>query len=260
MTHLMGAGARPKLHEFARTRSVAVFDFDGTLAPIVADRELAHMRPRTRALLARVCDLYPCAVVSGRSLADTIKHLDGLPISMVFGSHGLEPGPHLKQYQRMMVEVRIELERHLGGVPWCDVEDKRYSLAVHYRAAPNRAEAHRAVLQAAGKLTAPVRLVEGKCVVNIVPRDAPHKGEAVLSIQRHYAAERVMFVGDDVTDEHAFRYALAHQWLGVRIGKSDHSAAQYYLRRQREIDLLLARLIRLRSTFRLSRNLPACAE
>lgn len=237
-----------------------VLDFDGTLAPIVTDRELAHMRRRTYALLARVCELYPCAVVSGRSLMDTVKHLEGLPISMVFGSHGLEPGAHLQQYQRMMVGVRTELERYLAASSWLDIEDKRYSLAVHFRAAPNRSEAHRAILLAASRLSAPIRLVEGKCVVNIVPRDAPHKGDAVLRIQRHYSAERVIYVGDDVTDEDAFRYALEYGWLGVRVGRSEHSSAQYYLRRQREVDLLFARLIRLRSTRKSNRLLPACAE
>lgn len=246
MTHLSGSSARSGLREFASCRSVAVFDFDGTLAPIVADRNLAHMRVRTRALLTRVCALYPCAVVSGRSLADTVNHLDGVPVRMVYGSHGLEPGPHMQHYRRMMEAIRNELTERFRGCNGIEIEDKRYSLAIHFRAAQSRTEAHRIVKNIALGLDAPLRLVEGKCVVNLVPSDAPHKGDAVLAIQRHFRAERVLYAGDDVTDEDAFQYATKLNWLSFRIGSSTRTAAAYHLRRQREIDVLLARLIRLR--------------
>lgn len=246
MTYLFGTAARQRLRDFSYNRSVVVFDFDGTLAPIVQERDHARMRPRTLALLNRLCTLYPCASISGRSLEDTRAHLQGAKIRVVYGSHGLEPGPHLLEYERLMTHVRKEIVLRFSDLSWVDIEDKRYSLAVHYRRALNRTDAHRRIRSVIAELTLPVRSVEGKCVVNLVPRDAPHKGDALVAIQRKFAATDVLFAGDDVTDEDAFRCASAHGWIGVRVGRSEHTCASYYVRRQREIDLLLARLIRLR--------------
>ncbi|HKU43339.1 MAG TPA: trehalose-phosphatase, partial [Polyangiales bacterium] len=70
MKHVLSRENREVLAQLARTRVLLAFDYDGTLAPIVAQRDRAHMRARTRRLLARVCALYPCAVISGRSRLD----------------------------------------------------------------------------------------------------------------------------------------------------------------------------------------------
>jgi trehalose 6-phosphate phosphatase len=246
MTHLLDPVASERLAEFAQGQSVAVFDFDGTLAPIVANRDLARMRRRTLALLVRLCAVYPCAVVSGRTLDDTVKHLEGAPVHRVFGSHGLEPGPNLERFANMMMGVHTDLARRLAGYGGIEIEDKRYSLAVHYRRARNRATAHQRITDVAVQVDAPIRLVEGICVVNVLPRDAPNKGDAVRAIQRHFNADQVLYVGDDVTDEDVFRYTKKPSWLGVRVERPADSAATYFLCRQREIDRLLARLIRMR--------------
>jgi trehalose 6-phosphate phosphatase len=246
MTHLLDPEANDRLLEFAQGKSVAVFDFDGTLAPIVANRDLARMRRRTLALLTRLCAVYPCGVVSGRSLADAVKHLEGAPVPIVYGSHGVEPGPDLERFEGLMAQVRVRIEGQISASSDVEVEDKRYSLAIHYRRARNRLAAHRRILDILGQLDDPIRLVEGICVVNIVPKDAPHKGDAVRAIQRHFDAEQVLYVGDDVTDEDVFRYTKKPSWLGVRVERPSDSAASYFLCRQREVDMLLARLIRLR--------------
>jgi trehalose 6-phosphate phosphatase len=246
MTHLLDSEASERLLDFATGKSVAVFDFDGTLAPIVANRDSARMRRRTLTLLTRLCALYPCGVVSGRSLADTVKHLEGAPVPIVFGSHGLEPGPDLERFEALMAQVRAAIEERLGGTSDIEIEDKRYSLAIHYRRARNRVAAHRRIMEMVGELHVPIRLVEGICVVNVVPSDAPNKGDAVRAIQRHFEAEQVLYVGDDVTDEDVFRYTKKPSWVGVRVERPNDSAASYFLCRQREIDTLLARLIRLR--------------
>lgn len=246
MTHLLDPAASDRLAEFAAGNSVAVFDFDGTLAPIVPNRDLARMRRRTLALLTRLCAVYPCGVVSGRSLADTLSHLEGAPVAAVFGNHGLEPGSDLRLFDELMTRVRHEFAQRVAGHTGIEIEDKRYSFAVHYRRARNRLAAHQRILDAAHELDAPIRLIEGICVVNVVPRDAPNKGDAVREIQRRFGAEQVLYVGDDVTDEDVFRYTRKPSWLGVRVERPAGSAADYFLCRQREIDILLARLIRLR--------------
>lgn len=247
MTHLLGVSASQRLRELSGRKCVLVFDFDGTLAPIVADRELAKMRSRTSALLNRLCALYPCAIVSGRSLTDTRARLDGVDIRVVYGSHGLEPGPHLAEYERLMAQLCQDILPRLAGCDWFDIEDKRYSLAVHYRRATHRTDAHRRIRDVLAELSLPIRVVEGKCVINIVPRAAPHKGDALVAIHAQFGANDALYVGDDVTDEDAFLGAAERSWVAVRVGKTERSRATYYLRRQREIDSLLTRLIRLRS-------------
>lgn len=246
MTHLLDLAASKRLADFAAGNSVAVFDFDGTLAPIVSNREQARMRRRTLTLLTRLCGVYPCAVVSGRSYVDVVARLEGAPVAAVFGNHGLEPGTNLKHFEDVMAQVRSDIARYVNGHAGIEIEDKRYSISVHYRRARNRVAAHRCIVDAVARVTERIRLVEGLCVVNIVPRDAPHKGDAVRTIQQRFGADQVLYVGDDVTDEDVFRYTSKPSWLGVRVERPSDSAADYFLCRQREIDTLLARLIRLR--------------
>ncbi len=246
MSYLLDSSARETLNALAQSRAALVFDFDGTLAPIVANRDQARMRRRTRTFLNVLCSLYPCAVVSGRSQKDAVKLLEDVPMSMVFGSHGLEPCEAQSNYQQQMAELRQVLVDRLSDCPGIDIEDKIYSLAVHYRQSEHRSTARQRIIDATqGVGATAIRLVHGKCVVNIVPKDARHKGDAVRLIQRNFEAERVLFLGDDDTDEDVFRQIEPH-WLGVRVGKSDRSAAKYFLRNQRETDSLLWQLIVLR--------------
>lgn len=248
MKLLFGSEGSRRLNALARSPAAIVFDFDGTLAPIVTNREEARMRRRTSSLLTRVCSLYPCAVVSGRSRSDTLVRLDGAPVAMVYGSHGLEPGRSLGKYRRRMGALLRVLDAQLSSSPGIEFEDKGYSLAVHFRGTPNRRTARQRILDVLEPHAAAIRLVHGKCVINVLPIDAPHKGDAVDAIQKQFRATHVLYVGDDVTDEDAFRYAAAANWITVRVGRSRDSAASYYLKLQQDIDLLLARLATLRKS------------
>lgn len=235
------------LAQYAWSRVLLAFDFDGTLAPIVASREQAVMRPRTRALLEQVCRRYPCAVISGRSRDDVESRLDGLPLRHVIGNHGLEPGEHLAQFERQTAEVLPQLQQALRGLVGVDIEDKTFSLAVHYRRARRKREARRAIHEAVAKLTLPMRMVPGKVVINVIPRGAPHKGDAVVRLRAEGGADTVIYVGDDVTDEDVFELDQPGRLLSIRVGRSESSAAEYFLRDQREIDTFLARLVKLRA-------------
>ena len=70
MKHILAPENADVLAQLAWSHVLLAFDFDGTLAPIVEDRDRAAMRERTRGLLVRLCALYPCAVISGRSRGD----------------------------------------------------------------------------------------------------------------------------------------------------------------------------------------------
>ena len=106
------------------------------------------------------------------------------------------------------------------------IEDKRFSVAIHYRQARERNATRRAVLSAARSLE-DVRLVGGKLVVNLLVPDAPHKGLALERERSHVACDTVIYVGDDETDEDVFQLEQPGQLLSIRVGQKRASAASY---------------------------------
>lgn len=247
MKHILSSKNIEILAQFSWSRLLVALDFDGTLAPIVADREQARMRPRTHTLLEKVSQLYPCAVISGRSMEDVRARLEGIPAKYLIGNHGLEPGENIELFEPQIHQIRPELEQELKGIPGIDIEDKRYSLAVHFRRVRRRREARQGIYQAVAKLSLPMRIVAGKLVVNVIPEKAPHKGDALMELRRREGADTALYVGDDVTDEDVFELDQPGRLLSVRVGQSRRSAATYFLRNQREMDNFLQKLVDLRT-------------
>lgn len=248
MKRLFGKDGAEALRRLAEVRTLVALDFDGTLAPIVRERSRAAMSARTRALLAEVARLYPSAIVSGRSRADLERRLGAVPVRWLVGNHGAE-GPGAARPGRAASRgARLWLRAMRGAAspfPGVEVEDKVYSLAVHYRGAAAPAEARRAVLRAARALPG-ARVHEGKAVVNVVSVAAPDKGMAVAALARRARAEAVLFAGDDRTDEDVFACELGVPAVTVRVGRRAGSQARYWLAGQAEVDRLLARLVALR--------------
>jgi trehalose 6-phosphate phosphatase len=268
MKYLLARAHLPTLSEYASARVLLAFDFDGTLAPIVKDPSSARMRPETHARLALVAKRFPCVVITGRSVADVRGRLEGIPVVAVVGNHGLEarpePGPEsgrepereresertrhsdMEGYAKSVASWRPILEHSMHAYAGVEIEDKRYSLAVHYRKSRKKPEALEALRAATLELGDGVRWVGGKQVVNLVPKDAPDKGVALQLLRDQTQSERAIYVGDDLTDEDVFALNEPGRLLAVRIGRTRHSGAPYYLRRQREIDLMLEALAALR--------------
>ncbi len=241
------AGRRALAEQFSKPCFI-VFDFDGVLAPLVDDRNLAYPRPSTRKLLKELARRAPIAVVSGRGRKDVLGRLEIRP-RYTAGNHGIEglPGFHrqLKQARgltrRWSRDLRLDDGLKKNGV---DTEDKVLSLTLHYREAGNRTAARRAILAAAARLTPPPHLVKGKMVVNFVPDSSPHKGDAVAEILRVSKYHRAVFIGDDRTDENVF-LRRDPRILGIRVGFRRDSAADWYIPGQRDIDRLLNKLIKM---------------
>lgn len=215
------------------------FDFDGTLAPIVADRSAARMRRRTRRLLAELCALYPCAVISGRRRDDLLETLEGLPVRHAIGNHGLDPDAVPAGLAVEIAAARRALERALADRQGVSIEDKTYSLAIHYRRAGDRQGARRAIEQALRGLKDSLRILPGKLVYDVVSLEAPHKGAALRRLVAAERAEHAIYLGDDATDEDVFRTADPARALTVRVGRSLNSAATHFVRDQRELDVFL---------------------
>ncbi|WP_242342442.1 trehalose-phosphatase [Anaeromyxobacter terrae] len=242
---VLAPASRPAVAALAHDRALLAFDFDGTLAPIVDEPGRARMRPDTRALLRVAALLYPCVVVSGRSRADLAPRLEGVPLVAWVGNHGAEAGfgPVDRSPRGAVIAWRTALAARLGALAGVEIEDKGLSIAIHYRRAAEPAAAERAIREAAEALPG-ARVFGGHAVVNAVPADAPTKGDAIAELLERSGCRTALYVGDDTTDEDAFR---APGVVGVRIGGGGGSGAAYRLAGQEAIDDLLRLLVEERS-------------
>lgn len=235
------------LARFARARALVAFDYDGTLTPIAESRHAVEMRQSTHSLLQEVTQRYPCAVISGRKREDVCARLEGLAMKYVIGNHGLEPHPDTSRFESEIASIAPQLERAFALHQGLDIENKQYSLSIHYRQAKDQPGALELILDAISRLPRPMRVVLGKLVVNVIPPDAPHKGDALEALRDQEGADVALYVGDDVTDEDVFAMNESHRFLCIRVGDSPSSAAPWYLRDQDEMDALLERLVALRT-------------
>jgi trehalose 6-phosphate phosphatase len=238
---ILGSANVGVLQDFALSNVLVAFDYDGTLAPIVADPERAEMRPRTRRLLESVAKAYPVAVISGRAQTDVARRLRGVGVAAIVGNHGLESWHvgqrHLTEVRRWLPTLAAAVAPHKG----VSIEDKSYSVAIHYRHSREKRRARAAILAAAADLPG-VRVIAGKLVINVLPRTAPHKGIALERERDRLGCDTAIYVGDDQTDEDVFALDQPGRLLSIRVGLGSKSAAPYGIADQRAIDNLLLRL------------------
>lgn len=232
------------------TRTLFAFDFDGTLSKIVKNPEEAKISKATLKLIHELGELVPIAIISGRSLADLNKKFDPSPGFLV-GNHGLEGvhsgGNKLEVFRDACEKWKDHLNRALeidGRIfDGIEIEDKIYSIAVHYRKSRSKKNAKSLILNSLSELTPSARIILGKCVVNVVPTGAPHKGVALLELMLKADTKAAFYIGDDDTDEDVF--ALSDPRLfTVRVGKKNTSQAKFYLPRQDEVNDLLEEILK----------------
>ncbi len=191
-----------------------VTDVDGTISPIAAVPAEARVLPQARAALQRLARrLALVAVVSGRSVADA-QRLVGLDGLTYVGNHGLElVGPHGPQpveaarpYVPLLAAAldQVAPQLTLAGIL---VENKGVSASLHYRLAVDREAARRQLLDALAHAPAAqrFRLEEGRLVVNLLPPIPISKGTVVRLLATDHRLRALVYLGDDVTDLHAFR-------------------------------------------------------
>jgi trehalose 6-phosphate phosphatase len=203
------------------------------------------MSDRFRRLLSDVVALYPCIIVSGRSTEDVRKRLRGVSVQEVIGNHGIEPWQATEHFDSEVRRWKPLLERSLATHRGIQIEDKRFSIAVHYRKSREKKKARALVLRAAGSL-GDVRVIGGKLVINLLPKGAPHKGSAVEAARERLRCDTAIYVGDDETDEDVFALEEPGRLLAVRVGAKRASLASYCVRGQPQVGELMRVLIDLR--------------
>ncbi|MEJ2516139.1 MAG: trehalose-phosphatase [Gammaproteobacteria bacterium] len=234
---------------------VVLLDYDGTLSPIAPRPEDAALPAETRRVLGDLGERYRTAIISGRSLAD-LRDLIGIEPLIYVGNHGLEiQGPPGSGIHRNLAEDFVadvaaaagELKTSLADIDGSLVEDKRYSLSVHYRlVAPEDVAAVESAVDAAVARHPRLEKRHGKKVFELRPALEWDKGKAVRwlleLVDGADAGMLPVYLGDDVTDEDAFR-ELTDDGVGVLVSEeARETAATHRLRDTGEVRRFLARL------------------
>ena len=209
------------------------FDYDGTLSPIVPVRTSARIHPACRSLLADLV-LAPgnlVAILSSRSLEDLASRV---PVRGVFlgGGSGLEwrlPRGHRILPGREII-ARMENARtrimpalkEVASVPGADIEDKRWSIAVHFRRVPPEALTTLGPLLEKVKRQEDVRVFEGPAVAEILLLPGWDKARGLENLCRFLRFDpsggRVVYAGDDENDGTAMRWAISRKGIAVAVG------------------------------------------
>lgn len=230
-------------------------DFDGTLAPIRRARSEAQLPPARRLALERLGRMpgVRVVIVSGRGLSDLRRRcrIRGAALS---GEHGMSltgfgrewahpATARLHRESRALARAAAKLTSAMAGV---EVEEKRTSVTVHWRRSP-AVRRHPEALGGAlmGLLHAGWRIASGKCVWELRPDLARGKGDAILlAAKRMGPGIRILFAGDDATDEEGFRRLGRRAWT-VRVGRGE-TAARWRVRGPEDVDALIATLSEVR--------------
>ena len=236
-------------------RPAIFLDYDGTLTPIVDRPERATISRDVRETVRALASVYPTAIISGRGRED-VAALVGVSDLVVAGSHGFDiSGPgglsleldRAREVRPVIAELADQFRTEVADIEGAIVEDKRFSLALHYRlvAAEQVSRIERLVDAAVARYPVLCKTL-GKKVFELRPDIAWDKGRAVLWLLDVLDLDQPgvvpVYVGDDLTDEDAFA-ALAPRGVGVVVTETPRpSAARHWLQNPAEVHVFLQRL------------------
>jgi len=247
-TFARGSAGGPDRDPDRDARLVAL-DFDGTLAPLVDDPHAARMAPAARAAVDRLATALAgtttrLALVSGRNLEDLARCSEPPVGTFLVGSHGAETGrvtadgvdavplELTAEQVTALAELRTGLADAVAGREGAWVQDKPSAAVLHTRrASDDDSRAAEAVADAVAERLG-LHAMHGKDVVEVAVVDTS-KGAAVDHLRdavgqdagRPDGRTRVLYAGDDTTDETAFA-VLGEGDLGVKVGDGETLAAQ----------------------------------
>ncbi len=246
-------------------KRLAVFlDYDGTLTPIVARPELAVMADGMRTVIRNLADRCSVCIVSGRDRPD-VENLVGIDNLIFAGSHGFDiASPDGRAIQKeqgaefagLLQDVITRLHEIMDPIGGALIEPKKASVAAHYRlvAEDQKHKVKDVVDEILAANPNSLKVTPGKMVWEIQPKIDWDKGKAVLYLLNALGLDTddvvPMYVGDDVTDEHAFE-ALSGRGINIFVGDladpevgERSTAADYICKDQDEVGRFLDSLAR----------------
>lgn len=246
-----------EIKKLAAAKRVAIFlDYDGTLTPIVDTPDKAIFSPETRKVVIELSKRCPLGIISGRDMQN-VKNLVGIDSLIYAGSHGFEiTGPSgIKEssskgmpFLPILDEAEKELSAAIGHIKGLLVERKKFAISVHYRLVdPTEVPEIEHTVDEVAKRHKELRKAYGKKVFELQPNIDWHKGKALLFLLETLGLDKEnvlpIYIGDDVTDEDAFR-ALADRGIGIVVWDTPFpTAAKYSLKNTDEVRKLLSLFI-----------------
>jgi trehalose-phosphatase len=232
-----------------------ILDFDGTLAKIARTPQDVILEKKTEGVLIALSQSphYKLAIVSGRSLANLMVffHIKNV---IYAGNHGLEledeelllpqKAKKAKKLKALVWLLGKKLRKNLSNVPGILIEDKNYTLSIHYR---NISREHHAFFkQEINRFRKqyahwPLIWRAGKKVWEVRPGVKWDKGKLALYLAKKFPNALPVIIGDDETDEDMFK-ALRHRGVTIRVGRCKKSAAELYVNSPKEVRVFLERL------------------
>lgn len=214
-------------------RTFWIFDFDGTLSPIVADRNAARLHPDCRKLLKELSgnESHHVAILSSRMLDDIVPRID-VPGVYIGGNNGLRwylPqgrvldctnlfSGHLRKTRRLMIR-RIMALKELPGI---DIEDKEWSVAVHLRKMDPETKQKAAKHIQAWENLEGIRILKGPEAMEIIFSSFFNKsvGIQVICKHLHYSPgnDTLIYAGDDENDALAMEQVLFMGGKAITVG------------------------------------------
>ncbi|WP_027946043.1 trehalose-phosphatase [Amycolatopsis taiwanensis] len=254
-------GAR--LAERLAGRRPAIFlDYDGVLAPIVERPEDATISGTMRRAVQALARRYPVCVVSGRDRR-VVQEFLGLDDLVIAGSHGFDiwnPAqdtvePAGDDSEALIEEVTARLRTEAGSISGVRIEPKKLSVALHYRLAEE--DQYERIANLVEEILAEwpgrLKVTPGKKVYELQPNIDWDKGKAVLHLLHTLGLDAgdvvPLYLGDDITDEDAFRALDGVGGVGIFVGRPDDpevddrlTAAEFGLPSPAEVERLLSKL------------------
>ncbi len=242
MPHLLNVWPSVSRRLQNSSRTLLLFDYDGTLTPIVPKPGQAMLSSGVKQSLEKLNSQqrFIVGIVSGRSLED-VCNLVGVTGLIYAGNHGTEVrGPGVDYLHQGAVDIKQhldqmygQLDERLAGMPGVVVEHKGLSLTVHYRGAPPELEepVREAVKKEVGASpqAGSMRVTEGKKVIEVRPNIDWDKGKAIAHILSGFPDVKLpVFFGDDRTDEDGFSVVQDANGMAVFVGPARQPTRAWY--------------------------------
>jgi alpha,alpha-trehalase len=252
-------GRSPKSVFLSGKKPVFFLDYDGTLTPIVDRPELAVISRDMKDILKCISEKYTTAIVSGRMRED-VEKLVGIKGLLYAGSHGFDilgreismVEPRAKQAIPLITKIIKRLSKELSAIPGILIEEKKFSTAVHYRLVDEQyLPKIKKVIDSIIGNNSFLRVMSGKKVFEIMPAIDWDKGRAVRwiiqAIGISWSDASVVYIGDDTTDEDAFRMVRTRGTAILVCDQPRESAADFQLSSTEEVKELFKQILSMSS-------------